>query len=246
MILYTLALALSPALADGGGSLQAALDAYVDGAGRVDYAAVKGAGALDGYLAGLATASIPSGSNERAALWINAYNALTIDLIADSWPIASIRDLDGGKVWDTRKFVVAGTTVTLNDIEHKTLRPMGDPRVHAALNCASIGCPPLARQAFDGTHLSAQLDAAMRAWVSANALTIDRGANSVAFNHIFDWYSEDFAAKLSGDIPGVSGKTEAAAAFLAPYTSATDAEWLRKGGYRTGWTEYDWGVNSKR
>lgn len=246
MILCTLALSLPLAFADGGDSLQAILDAHVDASGRVDYQGIKAAGALDGYLGSLATAALPSSDSERAALWINAYNALTLDLIADSWPIASIRDLDGGKVWDTRKFVVAGASVTLNDIEHKRLRPMGDPRVHAALNCASVGCPPLNRSAFEAKKLSAQLDAAMRAWVSSNAVAIDRGANAVAFNRIFDWYADDFTGKSSTDIPGVSGKAEAAATTLAPYTSATDASFLLKGGYSVGWIEYDWAVNGQR
>jgi Protein of unknown function, DUF547 len=246
MMLCTLALAVPLALADGGDPLQAVLDAYVDASGRVDYQGVKSAGALDSYLSGLASAALPSGNSERAALWINAYNALTIDLVADNWPIASIRDLDGGKVWDTRKFVVAGTSVTLNDIEHKRLRPMGDERVHAALNCASIGCPPLSRQVYHATNLSAQLDTAMRAWVHTNAVTINRSTNTVSFNNIFDWYSEDFAGNVTTDIPGVSGKAEAAAATLAPYTSTADADFLRKGGYSASWITYDWGVNSKR
>ena len=118
------------------------LSTHVSLAG-VDYQAIGPTG-LDPYLAQLAGADLSSASKaEKMAFWINAYNALTVDLISENQEISSIRDLDRGKVWDARKFTVAGQQLSLNDIEHGTLRPMGDARVHAALNCASKGCPPL-------------------------------------------------------------------------------------------------------
>jgi hypothetical protein len=224
---------------------QAALDRYVDAQGRVDYAGIRASGALDATVSALASAVEPTAADARMAFWINAYNALTIDLVADAWPIASIRDLDGGKVWDTRRFTVAGKQVTLNDIENKTLRPMGDPRVHAALNCASKGCPALAKSAYAAATLGAQLDAAARAWAAGNAMVLDQAGGSVAFNSIFDWYGADFEAKSTADVPGVEGKAEAAALWLANYCSAERAAWLRKGGYQVAWAPYDWSVNSR-
>ena len=79
---------------------QQALTRYVDARGRVDYAGLKAAGALDGYVAALATAAEPAGKADKMAFWINAYNALTLDLVADSYPLACIKDLHGGNPWD--------------------------------------------------------------------------------------------------------------------------------------------------
>ena len=213
--------------------------------GRVDYAGLKRDGALDGYLTWLEHTSEPSGRNDKMAFWINAYNAVTLDVVADAWPLASIMDLDGGKVWDTRKYTVAGRSVTLNDIEHKILRPLGDPRIHAAVNCASKGCPPLSSKAFSGPVLNAQLDAVSDRWARSNGLSIDRGSGSVALNQIFDWYGEDFVAVASTDVPGLDGKAEAAVVFLAQHAPEADAAYLLAGGYATTWAEYSWKVNAR-
>ena len=223
---------------------QRVLDARLAG-GRVDYAGLKAAPAdLDAYLKDVATADPAALSgDDRKAFWINAYNALTLDLIADSYPLKSITDLDGGKVWDTRKFPVAGKSMTLNDIEQRTLRPLGDPRVHAALNCASIGCPALAAKVYTGAGLSGQLDAASKRWVASARL---EGA-ALSVSQIFDWYGDDFVARYGSsrfDIPGLDGKAEAAANFVAAY--ATDkAAALQAGGYTVSYAPYDWGLNKR-
>ena len=243
--MLTLLLAVSlPAQALDTAAYQSVLSQHT-GAGLVDYAAIKASGALDGYVEGLATATEPAGRSDRMAFWINAYNALTIDLIADNYPLSSIMDLDGGKVWDTRKFTVAGRQVSLNDIEHEIIRPMGDARIHAAVNCASQGCPPLQSTVFTGAALDSQLAAATTSWMKGNGLTIDRSANTVAFNQIFDWYGEDFTGAVTVDIPGVDGKLEAAASFAAGYVSEDDAAWLRAGGYQASFGSYSWKLNAR-
>jgi hypothetical protein len=224
--------------------LQAVLDQHLS-RGRVDYGAIKSSDALDAYLQTLAGASEPTGRAERMAFWINAYNALTIDLIADEWPLASIRDLNGGNPWDARKFTVAGRSVTLNTIEHKILRPMGDPRIHAAVNCASIGCPPLYRKVFTAGGLNGQLAAASRSWASSNGAVINQAAGTVQLSQIFDWYGDDFVRRADTDVPGIDGKQEAAVDFLADHLDAEVAGWLRSGGYTIGWSDYSWKVNSK-
>ena len=226
-----LLLLIPAALAFDHAPLQQTLTAYVDGSGRVNYAAVHETGALDGYLTALASAAEPAAGPARMAFWINAYNALTIDMMADNWPIASIRDLDNGNPWDARTFTVAGRQVTLNDIEHKILRPMGDPRIHAAVNCASRGCPPLPASAFTAAALDAQLTAASRRWITTNGVRIDANANTVKLNQIFDWYGDDFVPGANGDIPGVDGKQEAALLFAAGLLAEDQAAWLRAGGY---------------
>ncbi len=219
---------------------QGVLDRYV-GAGTVDYAGIAAAGALDGVIMGLETATAPAEKSAKMAFWINAYNALTVDLIADNLPLTSIRDLDGGNPWDARHFTVAGQDVTLNHIEHKILRPLGDPRIHAAVNCASRGCPPLSKTAFTAAGLDAELDAASLAWVSGNGLSI-AADGSVQLNQIFDWYGDDF--KADRDIPGVDGKAEAAICFAIGYLPA-HAETLAAGNYAVSHSTYDWSLNSR-
>lgn len=238
-VLVPLALAYDPTHAH----LQKVLDTRLVG-GRVDYAALHAAPAeLDAYLAEVASAPVASlSAAERKALWLNAYNALTIDLVADNYPLASIRDLDGGKVWDTRRFTVGGTPMTLNALE-AGLRALGDPRVHAGLNCASIGCPPLSSKVYTAAAVEAQLDTAARAW--AATATLSGGVLSVS--SIFDWYGDDFLARFGSatfDVPGLDGKAEAAANFLAAYAPDKAAA-LRAGGYSVTWQAYDWRVNGR-
>lgn len=224
--------------------LQEALNGRVAG-GRVEYSALKARPqALDAYLAEVAAAPLATMSAaEKKAFLINAYNALTLDLIADNYPLGSIRDLDWGRVWSTRTFRVGGQDLTLDDIEHRMLRPMGDARIHAAVNCASIGCPPLAETVFTAANLDAQLDAASRRW--AAQATLKDGVLTV--NKIFDWYGDDFVpayGKSRWDVPGLDGKQEAAANFIATY-APEKAEALRRGGYRVVYGDYDWGLNGR-
>jgi hypothetical protein len=224
-------------------ALQKVLDGHVSG-GKVDYAGLKATPqALDAYLAEVAGAStVGMGADEKKAFFLDAYNALTIDLVADNWPLASIRDLDGGKVWDTRKFRVAGQDRTLNDIENKELRPLGDPRVHAALNCASKGCPPLADKVYTGLGLDAQLEAAARRF----ATTATLAGTTLSVSHIFEWYGDDFVPRFGAklfDVPGLDGKAEAAVNFVATYAPDKAAA-LRKG-VTVAYTPYDWGVNAR-
>ena len=225
-------------------ALQQALDTYTAG-GKVDYAAIHAAHAFDPIVQAFADAKVPPEPKAAMAFWINAYNALTIDLVADEWPLASIQGLDGGKVWDTRKFVVAGKSVTLNEIENGVLRPLGDPRVHAALNCASRGCPPLAAKVFSGSTLDAQLDVQSSAWMHTTGIAIDRERGTVALSRVFDWFGEDFASVPGPDVPGVDGEAEAAIRFAILHDPG-DAPYLREGRYAVTWAPYDWGVNSKK
>jgi len=218
---------------------------HVDGAGRVDYAAAAADDELEAVVKALETATEPTERAAKMAFWINAYNVLTVDLVADSWPLGSIRDLDGGNPWDARTFTVAGKQVTLNDIEHKILRPMGDPRIHAAVNCASLGCPPLLAKPFTAAGLDSELDAASRTWATTTGVHIDQAANTVALNKIFDWYGDDFKKDAAADVPGVEGKADAAVQFLAKYLPESEASWLMAGGYTTSWAGYSWRVNAK-
>lgn len=223
------------------------LDGAVDDRGRVDYARIVERRAdLDAFLADVAAAPLAAMSPpEQTALWVNAYNALTLRVILDAGVPPSIRDIDAGKVWTTRTFVVGGQALTLDAIENQRLRPLGDPRVHAALVCAAKGCPPLAPRPFVAIDLDPALDAAVRRWVATTAWTPDRATNTVALSSIFDWYGEDFAAARQGDLAGVDGEPEAALWFLARYVSEADRRWLLSGRVSTSWQAYDWSLNRR-
>jgi hypothetical protein len=224
--------------------LQKVLDTYVV-SGRVDYARLHADhAALDAYLAELTNTSLDGlTAGQKKALYINAYNGWTLRTLADAWPVTSPRDVDGGKMWDTRHFNVAGKPVSLNDIENKILRPLGDPRIHAALNCGAVGCPPLSSKVYTGAALESQLDGAAKRW----AATAQVGT-TVSVNQIFDWYGDDFLAKYGPstfDIPGLDGKAEAAANFVAAYAPDKAAA-LHKGGYTVTYVPYDWAINAKK
>ena len=108
----------------------------------VNYADVRSDVEFQQWLITLPTVEIPKQSiNGQKAFWINVYNGLTIQTVAENMPIRSIQDVDDGQVWTTRTFVVSGQTVTLDKIEKDILGQFKDPRIHAALNCASKGCP---------------------------------------------------------------------------------------------------------
>ena len=170
---------------------------------------------------------------QQLAFWINAYNILAIDLVAQHYPIASIRDIGSllRPVWKRPAGRVGGRTVTLDEIEHEIVRPLGDPRTHAVVICASTSCPALPREPLTAERLDAQLDAAMRQWLAdpGKGLRIDRAANTIHLSKIFDWFEEDFA-KAGGVL-----------AFVARYAPESDREWLRTHGAtaRIDYFDYD-------
>lgn len=182
----------------------------VDGVNRVNYRAAKPAqGALKGYIASL-TAIEPTTLTRDAAMayWINLYNAKTVDLVLDNYPVSSIRDIGGGFFsrgpWDEDAVTVSGRTLSLNDIEHGILRPIWrDPRIHYAVNCASIGCPNLQTSAFTAAALQNDLNKAARDYI-----THPRGAevtsSGLVVSSIFKWYQEDFGGTDAGVIAHLS------------------------------------------
>jgi hypothetical protein len=172
-----------------------------DGIVRVAYGSVSAEDrqALDQYLQGLSTVAVTHLSrSEQLAYWLNMYNALTVKVVLDHYPVASIRDiaispglLSSGP-WDRPLTTVDGLALSLNDIEHRILRPLWrDPRVHYGLNCASIGCPNLPVAAISAATADAVLDAGARAFVNH-----PRGASVTAaglqVSSIYIWFKEDF------------------------------------------------------
>ena len=168
---------------------------FVNAAGDVDYAAWKrNQSDLNAYLSDLA-AHPPAADwsrNERLAYWINAYNAFTIDLILDNYPVAKITDLDGGKPWDVKRIKLGDKTYSLNQIEHEIIRPQfQEPRIHFAVNCAAASCPPLHNRAFTADNLNGTLERVTRSFVN-NAGYNQISGKSATLSKIFDWYGEDF------------------------------------------------------
>jgi hypothetical protein len=172
-----------------------------DGSTRVAYGKVskEDREALDAYLANLASARIDAyARDEQLAYWINLYNALTVRVVLDHYPVKSIRDINispgllQAGPWDKKLVTVEGEEISLGDIEHRILRPLWkDPRIHYALNCASIGCPNLDREAFTAGTIDDQLtDAAIVFINSPRGVRIRDGR--ITASSIYDWFHADF------------------------------------------------------
>lgn len=134
-----------------------------------------------------------SSNQEKLAFYINVYNILTINLILDNWPVDSIRDIGNffQGPWDVVVLENADGQLTLDDIEHKIIRTFGEPRIHFAVNCASLSCPDLRHEAYRAEHLDEQLDDQTKLFLSnAKGLLID--GDRLRLSKIFDWYGEDF------------------------------------------------------
>jgi hypothetical protein len=172
------------------------LGRYVD-EGQVDYKGLKSEEAkLDAYLAVLADLDPDALSREaRFAFYINAYNAWTLKLILTGYPgVASIKDLGNliSSPWKKKIARIDGKTLTLDQIEHDILRPVfQDPRVHFAINCAALSCPPLGSQPYEADRLEAQLNAATSAFINRTDRTYLKG-DRLHVSRIFKWFKGDF------------------------------------------------------
>lgn len=178
------------------------LKKHVDASGMVDYEGfVKDKAKLEAYLKTLSSKK-PDKSwsrEEQLAYWINAYNAFTVKLIVDNYPTKSIKDLGPAlkiplvsDVWHYKFFKIEGEDFNLDEIEHGILRKdFDEPRIHFAVNCASISCPPLLNEAFVPSKLESQLNSQAEAFI--NGGTRNRiSKNSVQLSSIFSWFKGDF------------------------------------------------------
>jgi len=207
---------------------------------RVDYRGLAESPAWRRLVDGLALADPDAlaGRAERLAFWIDAYNILAIDLVVRHPGIGSIRDIGSllRPVWDREAGRVGGRARSLGEIEHEILRPMGDPRIHGAIVCASVSCPPLRREPFSAGHLDALLDDQMRRWLASpeKGLRIDRGSNTVKLSRVFDWFARDFEAEGG------------ALAFASRYAPEPERAWLAANAadLRIRYLPYDWDLNA--
>lgn len=198
----------------------------------------KALAAYIGRLAGLPVRSFCKA--EQKALWINLYNALTVTVILDHWPVKSIRDIDispglfADGPWGKKLLTVEGQKISLDDIEHRILRPIWkDPRIHYAVNCASIGCPNLARDAFTAANTNALLNRGAIAYVNH-----PRGAavrdGRLTVSSIYKWFKADFGGSDAGVIAHLKR-------FARPPLKA-QLETVRG----ISGDRYDWSVNAAR
>ncbi len=213
----------------------------------VDYAGMaRDRALLAGYLARLGAVSEAEfrrwPEKERLALLINAYNAWTVELVLTAWPeLDSIRDLGSllETPWKKRFIPFLGQTRSLDDIEHSMIRAKGvydEPRIHFAVNCASVGCPALRPEAYTGDRLDAQLADATRRFLSdrtRNQVTGDR----LAVSSLFKWYGKDFK-RVGGLRAFLAGQAEA--------LGLTDGErrGLEDGALEIVFLDYDWRLNT--
>lgn len=255
------ALVLGAVLAWGAFSLRAAtrgdvsLDRFDHGAlgrilgevvrdARVDYVRLKArTGELDVYLDRIA--AVPASEfaawprAERLALLLNLYNARTLRLIVEHYPLGSIREIGllPGAAWKQKIVRFGGRVVSLDDLEHGIVRKeYAEPRVHFALVCAAKGCPPLRAEPYRGAELERQLaDQGRRFLSETNKNRFDVATRTLWLSPIFDWFAEDFRA---------GGGT--VTSFVKPFLGAEvrrALEAFRDSEIRVRFTDYDWSLN---
>ena len=209
---------------------------------RVDYRALADSPDWQRLVAGLVDADPDGlgGRAERLAFWIDVYNILAIDLVLRHPGIGSIREIGSllRPVWNRDAGRVGGRERSLGEIEHEILRPLGEPRIHGAIVCASVSCPPLRRKPFTAARLDAELDEQMRRWLAspAKGLRVDRESATLHLSRVFDWFAADFEA--DGGV----------LAFVSRYAPAPERAWLaaRAGDVRIRPLPYDWTLNALR
>ena len=224
-------------------------------ASQLRYAAVLADhAALKAYLAQLSAVSAVAFDGytkpQQMAFLINAYNAYTVELILTKYPkLDSIRDLGNliTKPWSIKNIPLLGTTMTLDNIEHDTLRAKGrfdDPRVHFAVNCASIGCPMLREEAFVPERLEAQLEEQALRFMSDRSRNRFNGTNGkLEVSKIFDWYGGDF--KLGHK--GIASLPAFAAKYAVQLTDVpAERERIKAKDFSVGFLDYDWKLNDAR
>lgn len=186
---------------------------------------------------------------ERIAFWINAYNAITIFGIIKNYPIEpggffarrrfphnSIRQI--GDFWDTPFVDVMGAEITLNQIEHDTLRAkFGDPRIHFSIVCASIGCPLISGEIYRGDALDNQLENdAWRFINNGDKVRVNREKNRIYVSSIFDWYKKDFPDTEGSDQKGFME-------FILRYIDPDTRDFIIKSRPKVKFLDYDWTLN---
>ena len=214
--------------------------------GHVNYKALCKDPALSTYVAQLSKTA-PDGSEEsQLAFWINAYNAYTLKVICDHYPVKSINELHRGgliigtltkgTIWDKKLAIINGEPLTLNHIEHEVIRKQfHEPRAHFALVCASVSCPALRPEAYEAAKLNEQLeDQAKLFFADSGKNSFDVPDKIAHLSKILDWYSGDFG-KTKQDV----------LLFVSRFVAEPIASEIRKdpGKWKIEYTDYNWDLN---
>lgn len=216
------------------------LSKHVDGDGWIDYDGFQAdVGKLNGYIKLLADTPFDKlGRNERLAALINAYNACTIRLIVDHRPLKSIKDIPSSDRWDAKRWELGGKIYSLNEIEHELIRPnFRDARIHFALVCAAVGCPPLRNEAYTADRLDEQLKQQARyvhdhkTWFQFT----DGDNVTLKLTKLYQWYGGDFAQIAESEVEYAAQYSEKLQSYLDDANKPPKPDWL----------PYDWSLNSK-
>lgn len=240
------------------------LKTYVDNNGLVDYKGLKAdQSKLDSFLQDMNAVKESDfkqwEEKDQIAYWINAYNAFTLKAIIDHYPIKagwltsltypknSIRQISG--VWDNLTFGALGKPITLNAIEHEILRvKFNEPRIHVAIVCASIGCPPLRNEPFTGKKLNQQLaDQSQKFTANPHNFRIDRENGRVYLSAIFNWFGEDFIMAYNTDskFKFLSEQERSVMNYVYQYLSEMDQKYLDNNMFNVSYRSYDWTLNEQ-
>lgn len=224
----------------------AILQKYVDKDGLVNYAALRtsesGMNTLERYLQSLSTADVKAAAQRESQLayWINAYNAVTLHGILREYPTSSIRNhtskLGGYNIWHDYQLVVGDDAYSLDQIEHKILRKMNEPRIHFAIVCASISCPRLLNEAYTADRLAEQLDRNTKDFFARSQnFQYDSGRKQFRLSAILSWFGTDFGSKQSDQLRAIAPWLPTRAAQQAARTNSVSVKFL----------DYDWKLNEQ-
>jgi len=201
--------------------------------GNVDYAAFARSADFRSYVADLAKPATLQGRDATLAYYINAYNALAIAGILDGLSPSTV--LGRVRYFSLRQWALNGESITLYDLEHEVLRPLGEPRIHFAIVCASKSCPSLRAEAYVASRLSQQLDAQARGFVNDRARNrFDPASRSAQLSAIFKWFDGDFAAAAAGSTQR----------YISRYAADPEvAGLLAAEAFAVRFIDYDWTLN---
>jgi len=210
------------------------------GINRFHYSSVSAADrlALKSYLRKMQDVKVTTlNRSEQEAYWINLYNALTVDIVLDHYPVKSIRDIDispgffSNGPWDAKLLKIEDRKVSLNDIEHRILRPIWqDNRIHYAVNCASLGCPNLQPTPYTAENIDKMLDKAARDFInSPRGVSFTDG--KIVVSSIYFWFKADFGGSEKGILH-----------HLRKYLSPKNLEKLNSRSRRMT-HQYNWALN---
>ncbi len=209
------------------------LKRYVNSQGQVDYSSWKKRTAnLDRILSQLADAGPADNDADEKCLWINAYNVAAVRLALDHYPLESVQDIKG--TFTEKRFQLQHTQVSLDDLENH-LRSKGDPRIHAALVCATNGSPLLRREAYVPEKLDSQLDDQVRTWLASDRWNrYQPQLNRVEISSIFKWYEPDFEKD-----------DQTVRLFLKQYAPRKYADFLSRLDYEIAYMPFNWSLNDQ-